>query len=412
MPPSLLFTVLPRDGPSPCGLIRTPLHWAFCEAPVNDSQPNEAPIPVPPTLAPPLTGLPATTPPDPVILVPPITPSVIEAPDSKWITHLSSLIVVSISAAYLIGFIVVNTSLFDYGMVPYDFLQARYVSAGLLYLASTVGLTGFVFLMIHLTRKKFYLHDKINAEFKSAALILFVFAVIGPRLDWLLPKSQDIPWWLQSLSWPSFILALAVGLLNSTAIPFPKKYQGGRVDLWWRKHLWEGGWASWIVLSLVLVNFLAKLGYAFIFYPCFLGGILYFYFGFKSYESQHEAFKKYTDGLMYGVLLLGVSVWVYAVITYPLISPHVGGGKPLLASISLTQEHRQIIGHIMGREDSNCVMHNISLIHENSELIYVLPHGYLANDAAIAIPKRELISIVYQKKENKEKSTCLEKSGG
>ena len=52
----------------------------------------------------------------------------------------------------------------------------------------------------------------------------------------------------------------------------------------------------------------------------------------------------------------------------------------------------------MGREDSQCVMHNISLIHENSELIYVLPHGYLVNDAAIAIPKSQLISIATRKK--------------
>ena len=47
----------------------------------------------------------------------------------------------------------------------------------------------------------------------------------------------------------------------------------------------------------------------------------------------------------------------------------------------------------MGRDDSNCVMHNISLIHENSELIYILPRGYLANDAAIAIPQSELTPL-------------------
>lgn len=382
---------------------------------MDDPQSNKTPLTLvpsttetPATVSPP-AGPPADLPPAPVVAVPTFSPLPIATPELKWMTHLSSLVVISAAAAYLIGFIVVNTSLFDYGMVPYDFLQARYVSAGLLYLASTVGLTGIVFLMIHLTRRKWYLNDKQNAEFKSAALILFVFGVIGSRLDWLLPKSQEIPWWLHYLSWPAVILALVVCVFNSTMVPLPKKYQGGRVDLWWRKHLWEEGWASWIVLSLVLVIFLARLGYAFIFYPCFLGGILYFYFGFKSYANQHEAFQKYTDGLMYGVLLLGVSVYVYAVITYPLISPHVGGGKPLLVSISLKAEHRQIMGQIMGREDSNCVMHNISLIHENSELIYVLPHGYLANDAAIAIPKRELISIVYQKKENKDKSTCLDK---
>lgn len=385
---------------------------------MSDSQQNDRSVPLPLTLVPPTpeaqismpppAGPPATAPPDPEILIPANTLSAIEAPNSKWITHLSTLIVASISAAYLIGFIVVNTALFNYGMVPYDFLQARYVSAGLLYLASTVGLTGIVFLLIHLTRKKWYLNDKINAEFKSAALILFVIGTIGTRLDWLLPKSQEIPWWLHSLYWPAFLLALVVCILNSTIVPFPKKYQGGRVDLWWRKHLWEEGWASWIVISLVVVLYLAKSGYAFLFYPCFLGGILFFYFGVKSYADQHEAFKRSTDGLMYGVLLLGLSVYAYSGLTYPLISPHVGGGKPLLVSISLKKEHSEVIGHIMGREKSQCVMHNISLIHENSELIYVLPHGYLVNDAAIAIPKNQLISIVYQKIKNSENSTCLE----
>ena len=369
---------------------------------MNDPQPNETP-----TYVPPPTGPPAALPPTPVTPVPSLTPSTIETPDLKWITHLSSLVVISAAAAYLIGFIVVNSHLFNYGMVPYDFLQPRYVSAGLLYLASTAGLTSIVFLMIHLTRKKFYRHDKQNAEYKSAALILFAVHTIGSQVDWLLPKSENIPGWLNLLYLPSLLLAIAVGTLNSTAIPFPKYLS--RTDRWWRKHLWEEGWASWIVLSLVLVSFLAKLGYAFAFYPCFIVSIAFFYFGFKSYESQQEAFKKHTDGLVYGIMLLGLSVYLYASLTYPLISPHVGGGKPLLVSLSLKPEHRHTLGQIMGREDWKCVLHNISLIHENSELVYVLPHGYLANDAAIAIPKSELISIAYQKKENKEKSTCLEK---
>jgi hypothetical protein len=117
-----------------------------------------------------------------------------------------------------------------------------------------------------------------------------------------------------------------------------------------------------------------------------------------------------TFGLIFGFANLCVSIYLFATLTYPLIPPHVGGGQPLLVSISLKKsEHRDTLGKIMGREDSDCVMHNISLIHENSESIYVLPHGYLATDAAIAIPKSELISIAYQKKENSDKSTCLKR---
>ena len=116
---------------------------------MNDPQPNEAPIPVPLTLVPP-----AALPPAPVAPVPPITPSTIKAPDSKWITHLSSLVVISAAVAYLIGFIVVNAHLFSYGMVPYDFLQPRYLSAGLLYLTATLGLTSIAIFLIHLLLKR------------------------------------------------------------------------------------------------------------------------------------------------------------------------------------------------------------------------------------------------------------------
>lgn len=87
----------------------------------------------------------------------------------------------------------------------------------------------------------------------------------------------------------------------------------------------------------------------------------------EGYESQQEAFKKHTDGLVYGIMLLGLSVYLYAALTYPLISPHVGGGKPLLVSLALKPEHRHTLGQIMGREDWKCVMHNISLIHENHD---------------------------------------------
>jgi hypothetical protein len=160
---------------------------------------------------------------------------------------------------------------------------------------------------------------------------------------------------------------------------------------------------------LMQVHFMAKLGYAFGFYPIFLVGLTLLVNSLIPNQNPAAAFSKNTDGLLYGILFLCLSVYTYALLTYPIIPPNVGGGKPLLVSLSLKPEHDRTLGQIMGREDWMCVMHNISLIHENSEMIYVLPHGYLANDAAIAIPKSELISIAYQKKENSEKSTCLKR---
>jgi hypothetical protein len=377
---------------------------------VNDPQSNEAPIPVPLTLVPPAAGPPATSPPTPVTPVPPITPSTIETLDSKWITHLSSLFVVSAAVAYFIGFIVVNSHLYKYGMVPYDFLQPRYLSAGLLYLGATVGLTSIVAFLIHLVKKSLP-GDEATAEIKSAATLLGIAWLFGSSyLAWLLPKSENIEWWPQYLEAPLLTLAIVVTFLNTRFLPIYKFING--FGIWWIKHLWKEDRLFGIVLVLLLVSLLARLGSAFAFYPVFVLGIFLFYagyFGFRPNQGRVEVVKEKSDAVLYGLSCIGFSIYVYAALTYPLISPHVGGGKPLLVSLSLKPEHRQTIGHIMGREDLNCVMHNISLIHENSEFVYVLPRGYLADDSAIAIPKSELISIAYQKKEKSEPSTCLEK---
>jgi len=199
-------------------------------------------------------------------------------------------------------------------------------------------------------------------------------------------------------------------LLNTRFLPLPKRLIG--VTIWWTKHVWKEDRLFAFVLAMLLVNTLAALGYAFAFYPAFLVGLFLFYVGYSGRgfnRDKEEAVNAKTNGLVYGLILIGFSIYGYSALTYPLISPHFGGGKPLLVSLALKSEHHHTLGKIMGREDSDCVMHNISLIHENSELIYILPHGYWANEAAIAIPKSELISIAYQKKENSEKSNCLEK---
>jgi len=258
--------------------------------------------------------------------------------------------------------------------------------------------------------KKNFSDEEATAEVKSALTLLFLGVIVSSNLAWLLPKSENIAWWLQSLRYPSIALASVAALLNTRFLPLPKRLIG--VTIWWTKHLWKEDRLFGFVLAMLLVKSLAELGYAFAFYPAFLLGLFLFYVGYSGFGSnrdKEETVKAKTNGLVYGLTCIGLSVYAYASLTYPLISPHFGGGKPLLVSLSLKPEHRQTMGQIMGREDWNCVMHNISLIHENSELIYVLPHGYLANESAIAIPKSALVSIVYQKKEKSEHSTCLEK---
>ena len=62
----------------------------------------------------------------------------------------------------------------------------------------------------------------------------------------------------------------------------------------------------------------------------------------------------------------------------------------------------------MGREDWKCVMQNVEVIHENIDILYVLPHGYYSEESAIAISKSQIIALAYQKTGLDEKSRCYE----
>ena len=111
--------------------------------------------------------------------------------------------------------------------------------------------------------------------------------------------------------------------------------------------------------------------------------------------------------------LLGASLYAFGTFTYPLLPSAVGGGKPALVAIalkpdSLKPDHRKTIGAMMGREDWKCVMQNIEVIHENNDILFVLPHGYYSEESAIAIPKSEIIALAYQKTVLGEKSRCYE----
>jgi hypothetical protein len=324
----------------------------------------------------------------------------------QWITYFSSFVVIAVAAAYLIGFVVVNSSLFKYGMVPYDFLQPRYVSAGLLYLTSTVGFTSMILMLLYLIKQKHFLGDIANSEIKSGWLIIFVFlgshTVLGP----LLPTSQNNDEWVKTMQYPALVLALFISCLATSILPLPDRLT--RFNCWWRRYMWEGGWLSYIILLLMLIHTCATLGLSFAFYPAFLCSLWLFISGFRQGHDKNEVVHQNANAMVYGISTFCFSIYLYGSLTYPLISPHIGGGKPLLISLAVKPEHRRTIGRILGREDWKCVMHNISLIHENSELMYVLPKGYLSNEAAIAIPKNEIVSIAYQRNAKIEHATCYE----
>lgn len=288
-------------------------------------------------------------------------------------------------------------------MVPYDFLQPRFLSAGILYLVATAGPAGLVMYLHHAFRSSRM--TKRAVEGATGLTIIGTVFAIGNSLPWLWPSSLNVSSWERMLLWPSAILMIAMAFAPPV---FLESFKGSRFSLLWDKWMLERGVFKYVALFVAGIYKVASGGTSnFLFFLLFAASLLFCISVYRSQKHPGLALFDNIYGAAAAIASLGFSVYLYAAYTYPLVSPHIGGGKPLLISLALKPEAQHTIGRIMGREHPECVLHNISLLHENSDFIYVLPKGYYGNNAAIAIPKTELFALSYQGKPLEDTQTCF-----
>lgn len=185
---------------------------------------------------------------------------------------------------------------------------------------------------------------------------------------------------------------------------------------WWSRNMIESGILKWWVFigSLLFVSTLTGLK-ASAFYYCFFIAILFVKSVVLMNPNQTNIDKATTVGVV-PILTLGLiwaSLYTFGTFTYPLLPSAIGGGKPSLVAVALKPDstkpdYRKTIGAMMGRDDWRCVMQNIEVIHENNDVLYVLPHGYYSEESAIAIPKSHITTLAYQKAVLGEQSRCYE----
>ena len=150
---------------------------------------------------------------------PPVKIAMLPPTDSKvWQTQLSflsSLIVTLGILAYCAGYVVVNSYLSKYGIAPYDLLQPNYVSAGLLYLLSTVGFTSLmVFAHFQARNRREVL---VTAWFDTALAIFIFFFIIRDSLD--MAGTKRIARMVPDSRYKRFRVRLCSNLLSSTGLP-------------------------------------------------------------------------------------------------------------------------------------------------------------------------------------------------
>ncbi len=320
-----------------------------------------------------------------------------------WISRASSIILFPAALAYCIGFGVVNSHLYRYGMVPYDFLQPRFLSAGILYLGATVGPTAFVMYLHHVFGLAH--SSKRAAESATGVAIILTALGISGSLPWLWPKSPKLSPAEGLLAWPS--LALLVGLLAMSLIT-SEAFKKSKLSTFWENQILERGIFKYVALIAVSIERISTGGVAsFSFFVVFVISLLFWLSVFRSQKHIGLALSDNIHAAIAALGAIGLSVYLYANYTYPLVSPHIGGGKPLVISLALKAESQHVVGRMMGREHPACVLHNISLLHENSDFLYVLANGYTMNSSAIGIPKSEIVSISYQDKPLSDTHTCF-----
>jgi hypothetical protein len=224
-----------------------------------------------------------------------------------------------------------------------------------------------------------------------------------------------------SLLWPGKVSEanalwrwLLIGLffaLTMGEIALPELYTKTPYLTWWKTHVSDTGIVKYLVLFTLILHRLAMVGDTFSFY-------MWFFISMVSWMSWRSPLWNQVPLLLFqSVVLLPLigagslwySVYLYGAHTYPLVSPTIGGGAPLYISLALKKENQHIIGRMMGREKPDCIMHNVYLIHENAESLYVLANGYYRKNLAIAIPRSEVASLSYQAGAEPQQATCFNK---
>lgn len=325
----------------------------------------------------------------------------------EWVNRFSSLILLVGGAAYCVGFVVVNSLLSQYGIAPYDFVQPQYVSAGILYILTTVGVAISMWYVVDVAVPRYWASDGYNGEKNAALALCILFIAVATVVHWVLwskgfNSGSGYPW--------AFVLSIFGGFLTFADVVLEKRFPLPKLRGWWRQHLLVTGVLKWVVLVMMLLHVSLRIGVeTFLFFPVFLLAIA-FALPATLYRTNGvpTSLPDYINGPIYGLILLVGSMNLFGTKTYPLIPSYIGGGRPALVAIALTPTNRLLIGRVMGREDSACLMQNISVIHESNEALYILPRGYYAEERAIVIPKREIATYAYQKGESSEMKKCVE----
>ena len=310
-----------------------------------------------------------------------------------FLTHLSTLLLLTGVVAYFIGFIVVNSYLSKYAIVPYDFTQTKYVSAGLLYLLMTLGFTSIIWWAYRSMHRSEA--DRGVVWDRTAWAIWSVFTVPNYALRWIWPVSPNRPEWQENLS---IVLTVVAALIAFWGHEYLSR-------ITWLRGYMEKGLLALIMMALMIVVTSLRIGFTtFEFYPVFLAAVYYVY----QLTTPIKKLSTVIEGPIFGTGFLITSVYLFGLYYYPNVPAYYGGGKPVLMSIVLNPENREPVGKALDREDWNCVMQNIAVIHENSENFYVLPYGIEFDYPAVALPKKEVLISIYQPKQLQENYLCLE----
>jgi len=329
------------------------------------------------------------------------------------IKNVSAFLLLLGLVAYFIGFIALHFYLSNYGIVPYDFLQTNYISAGLRYLLTTVGFTALIWFIHVQIHNKGQIDRAVAWDFTAAAIFI-LFAAVNSAWQGALPPTPDLPSWYGYVTVALMMFGLGFGYWGHKYL-----YRIPRL-----RPAMDRGLMALIMMGLGIIIVSTRIGFKnFSFYPVFLASLAFVYDLLPSLFGRHVPQPAERDwrwrwttttqlmfGAIYGLLMLLFSVYLFGVYNYPNVPAHYGGGKPVLVSLVLKPENRLIVGRTMGREDWMCVMQNVAIVHENGSDIYVLPYGteYEYKEPAVAIRKDQILVTVFQKKYLAQNYYCIE----
>lgn len=309
----------------------------------------------------------------------------------KFAGRASGFIGIVTILSYITGFVIINSYLGKYGLTAGELFGAKYLSAGLLYLAITVIFIVNWWFFI----KSYYIMAECKTFREKIKYIAYPIVLIISTLIFLIvifspsKHTGDMIDKFFQKNWTQYLfLILLVIFAITRVLGWFFKTSKNRLE----------NWGMFFLVILMFVFILQKASVFFFLWVIFLFCLLSLIFGRKKTNEPFSPIlidslgKRYINpiGFASTLVLTFSMIWFFGRMIYERITPDIGGGSPVKVKILLRESLPSSFSTVIKDTSNADVIEEAYLLHqEQSSLVLLIPDS-IGGDKAIRLNYNEV----------------------